>query len=68
MLIRYKMETKWKPRSKLNIWIKVETNCKLVEWEDGSYSLFIGDKQYEYIISNQQNTKLFTNHHVLYKY
>ena len=44
MFARYKMETGWKQISKLINLLKVETNCKLVEWEDGSYSLFIGDK------------------------
>ncbi len=39
------------------------SNARLVEWEDGSFSLMIGDRHYEVNLQNQTHTRLFTNHH-----
>ena len=39
---------------------KLETNARLVEWEDGSYTIFVGGKHYDIEGESRPNEMLYT--------
>lgn len=39
---------------------KLESNARLVEWEDGSFTIFVGDKHYDIDGSSPSNEMLYT--------
>jgi len=39
---------------------KIETNAKLVKWEDGSYGIYVGEKYYDIEGESTANQMIYT--------
>jgi hypothetical protein len=49
-----------KVRWRFNNEKKLESNARLVEWEDGSYTIFVGGKHYDIDGASPANEMLYT--------
>lgn len=56
LLDQYLKKVRWR----FNNEKKLESNAKLVEWEDGSYTIFVGDKHYDIDGESPANEMLYT--------